>query len=43
VLGVLDYGLGIEGAFLWMIASGLATFAAVAAWPRKASAPLPRA
>ena len=31
VLGVLDWGLGVEGAFLWMIASGVAVFAAVAA------------
>lgn len=30
VLGVLDWGLGMPGAFLWMIASGTATFAAVA-------------
>ncbi len=30
VLGVLDYGLGVPGAFLWMIAAGAATFAAVA-------------
>jgi Na+/proline symporter len=44
VLGVLDYGLGIEGAFLWMIASGIATFAAVAALsPRRPAtgAPVP--
>lgn len=39
VLGVLDWGLGIEGAFLWMIAAGLVTFAALAALPRKASVP----
>jgi SSS family transporter len=31
VLGVLDWGFGVEGAFLWMLASGIATFAAVAA------------
>lgn len=30
VLGVLDYGLGVPGAFLWMLASGILTFAAVA-------------
>lgn len=34
VLGVLDWSLGVPGAFLWMIASGLATFVAVAAWDR---------
>jgi len=34
VLGVLDWALGVEGAFLWMIASGLVTFAVVAALPR---------
>lgn len=38
VLGVLDYGMGIEGAFMWMLASGIATFAAIVAWPRKAAA-----
>jgi Na+/proline symporter len=27
VLGVLDWWLGIEGAFLWMLAAGLASFA----------------
>ncbi len=40
VLGVLDWGLGLPGAFLWMIASGAATFAVVA-WldrPRPAKA-----
>ena len=35
VLGVLDYGLGIEGAFLWMLASGIATFAAMAVLERR--------
>ncbi len=37
VLGVLDWGMGVPGAFLWMIASGAATFAATT-WldrPRK--------
>ena len=29
VLGVLDWGLGLPVAFLWLLASGLATFAAV--------------
>ena len=32
VLGVLDYALGVPGAFLWMLASGILTFAAAAAW-----------
>ncbi len=36
VLAVLDWGLGIPGAFLWMIASGTATFTAVAALERHA-------
>ncbi len=31
VLGVLDWGLGVPGAFLWMLASGLAVFGAVSA------------
>lgn len=35
VLGVLDYGFGIPGAFLWMLASGVLTFAALAAWERR--------
>ncbi|NBB24962.1 hypothetical protein GVM20_07490 [Porphyrobacter sp. SLTP] len=35
VLGVLDWGLGVPGAFLWMVASGTATFAAVAAFERR--------
>lgn len=35
VLGVLDYGFGIPGAFLWMLASGIATFAALAVWERR--------
>lgn len=35
VLGVLDWGLGVPGAFLWMLASGLANFAAVTAWERR--------
>ena len=39
VLAVLDWGLGIEGAFLWMIASGVAVFAAVATLTRHAPAP----
>ncbi len=32
VLGVLDYALGVPGAFLWMLTSGILTFAAAAAW-----------
>ncbi len=39
VLGVLDWGLGIEGAFLWMLASGLAVFAATARLTRPRLAP----
>lgn len=35
VLGVLDWGLGVPGAFLWMLASGTLTFAALAAWERR--------
>ena len=35
VLGVLDYRLGIEGACLWMLASGIATFAAMAVLERR--------
>lgn len=35
VLGLLDYALGIPGAFLWMVASGASTFALVAAWERR--------
>jgi Na+/proline symporter len=35
VLGVLDWGLGVPGAFLWMIASGIATFAAIALAERR--------
>lgn len=34
VLAVLDWGLGVPGAFLWMAASGCATFIAVAALGR---------
>lgn len=41
VLAALDWGLGIEGAFLWMIASGLAVFALVAALDRREPAALP--
>ena len=41
VLGVLDWGLGQPGAFLWMIASGTATFAALAMLTRGAPAPAP--
>ena len=37
VLGVLDWGLGTPGAFLWMAASGIATFAVLAAWERRAA------
>lgn len=39
VLGVLDWGLGVPGAFLWMVGSGLATFAAVALWDTRAPKP----
>jgi Na+/proline symporter len=39
VLGVLDWGLAIEGAFLWMIASGLMTFVTVVAMERTAKEP----
>lgn len=44
VLGVLDWGLGVPGAFLWMLGCGVAVFAAVAAWERRLrpSAPAPR-
>lgn len=44
VLAVLDWGLGVPGAFLWMLAGGIATFAAVAALdrsPRPAAPPAP--
>ena len=37
VLAVLDWWLGVEGAFLWMIASGLAVFAGVA-WAERRTA-----
>ncbi|TAD78014.1 MAG: sodium:solute symporter [Sphingomonadales bacterium] len=43
VLGVLDWGLALPGAFLWMAASGLATFAAVAAVTPQPQEPAPRA
>ena len=43
VLGVLDWGLGIEGTFLWMLASGLAVFAATAWLARPRPAPAPQA
>lgn len=38
---MLDWGLGVPGAFLWMVASGSATYLAVAALdrPRRADAP----
>ncbi|WP_066531972.1 hypothetical protein [Erythrobacter sp. CCH5-A1] len=39
VLGVLDWGLGLPGAFLWMLASGTLTFAALAAWEQRRAAP----
>ena len=39
VLCVLDWGFRVPGAFLWMLASGLATFAAVATFDRLASRP----
>ncbi len=35
VLGVLDWGLDVPGAFLWMLASGAASFAALAALERR--------
>jgi len=35
VLGVCDKLLGVPGAFLWMLASGALTFAALAAWERR--------
>lgn len=34
VLGVLDWGLGVPGAFLWMLGAGLTVFAAVAVFDR---------
>jgi SSS family transporter len=37
VWGVLDWGLGMPGAFLWMIASGIATFAALSALDARAA------
>lgn len=40
VLRVLDWGLGFPGAFLCMLASGLATFAAVAAFDHSSSRPV---
>ncbi len=36
VLGVLDWSLGVPGAFLWMLASGAASFTAVAAIEQRA-------
>lgn len=39
VLGVLDWWLGVEGAFLWMLAAGLVTFLGVLALSRMATAP----
>ncbi|MCZ8369178.1 MAG: hypothetical protein O9293_04290 [Porphyrobacter sp.] len=36
VLGVLDRMLGVPGAFLWMLAAGFATFAALAVLDRRA-------
>ncbi len=39
VLGVLDWGLGVPGAFLWMATSGLTVFAAVAAWEARGGRP----
>ena len=41
VLAVLDWGLGWPGAFLWMIASGTLTFAALSWLSRPAPAPSP--
>lgn len=40
-LAVLDWGLGVPGAFLWMLAAGTLTFAALAAWERRRPAPEP--
>ena len=39
VLVLLDWVLAVPGAFLWMLASGTLTFAAVAAWERRRPAP----
>jgi Na+/proline symporter len=41
VLGVLDWGLGVPGAFLWMLGSGLAVFSAVAWSATRTPAPPP--
>lgn len=38
-LVLLDWVLEVPGAFLWMLASGTLTFAAVAAWERRKPAP----
>jgi Na+/proline symporter len=38
-LVLLDWVLHVPGAFLWMLASGTLTFAAVAAWERRRDAP----
>ncbi|MCL9998896.1 MAG: hypothetical protein NBV68_05910, partial [Erythrobacter sp.] len=38
-LVALDWVLEVPGAFLWMLASGTLTFAAVAAWERRRPAP----
>lgn len=38
-LVALDWVLEVPGAFLWMLASGTLTFAAVAAWERRRHAP----
>jgi SSS family transporter len=35
VLALLDWVLEVPGAFLWMLASGLAVFAAITAWERR--------
>lgn len=41
VLAVCDWWLGVEGAFLWMLASGIAVFAAIAlAEQRRPAAPV---
>jgi len=34
-LALLDWTLGVPGAFLWMLASGTLAFAAIAAWERR--------
>ncbi len=43
VWGVLDLGLGMPGAFLWMVGSGAVTFAALSRWDAHASETAPAA